>query len=84
LASSVTKKKKFRNLDLRLFSAVLFLLSLTLPLTTTSTANVDGGASTNVDAKTSHGVENKTSVEPVNYQHCTIDGLFCLPSNYSK
>ena len=66
----------------RLASHVLFLVGLMLPLTTTSTANVDTMMNVVVDSRT---VDNKTSpLETVTYQHCTIDGLFCLPSNYSK
>ena len=63
------------------------LTTLTFQLTTTSMANE---ASASHDVRTSAATlnvdSNKTSLEQivVVYQHCTIDGLFCLPSNYSK
>jgi hypothetical protein len=66
------------------------LVSSILPLTTTTTANVDTDIQASKhDIQTSkHDIQTskhvKLSKEKVSYLHCTIDGLFCLPGNYSR
>jgi hypothetical protein len=53
-----------------------------LPLTATTTAaNKDTGS---IQLE---GTPNNVTLlarDRSQYQHCTIDGLFCLPANYSK
>jgi hypothetical protein len=58
----------------RLVPQMLFLISSTLPFTATTTTTTTVGNATSVS----------TTPEPIEYKHCTIDRLFCLPANYSK
>ena len=67
---------KSKNFNMKLI--VTSILAM-LPLTATTTA-------ANKDIIQVEGTNNVTLLprDRSQYQHCTIDGLFCLPANYSK
>ena len=70
-------KIMFRTNYIQVMSSFWCILSM-LPLTTTMTANNLS------ELNNSNSNITWSSNSRSQFQHCTIDGLFCLPANYSR